>query len=456
MRSSSILQRRSFLMGFGAGAITLPFVRQLKARAAIKPPKRLFIMHSPEGFVTSTWAPKQSSGPINTLTNSAVLAPLEPVKDYVIALNGVAMHSHMMQKPYLQGHYGIAHMLTGIRNKGERTSPQGPSVDQIVASRIGDKTKFPSLQLGVQCKLPSNLNDKMFTYMSYRGADQPNPNEQSPLNVFNRLFANAMPSDMTRERLEAQLLRQQSILDLVKNDLADLQKTLGFDERPKLEQHLTAIREVEKLFDPKNPATVAANCAPPVLDNKGAIDLNANSNFPIIAKSMIDLTVAAFACDLTRVVTLQYCTGYGEAVPSWLGLGIIHGIVHSNNGATSSQRNKYERWFAEEFAAVVQKMKAFPESGGNMLDNSLAVWLSSQGEGGGHRLDVYQATLAGKAGGAIKTNQYLALGNTNGGSGAEPHNRLLLNMAHAMDLQDVTVIGEPSLCSKGAFPQLKA
>jgi hypothetical protein len=309
----------------------------------------------------------------------------------------------------------------------------------------------------VQCKLPSNLNDKMFTYISYRGADQPNPNEQNPLTVFSRLFANAMPSSMNQDRLQAQLLRRQSILDLVKGDLSDLNKALGAEERPKLEQHLTAVRDIEKLFDPKSPAAMVANCAPPKLDAMGGVDFQADQNFPLVSKAMLDLTIAAFVCDLTRVVTLQYCTGYGQAVPSWIGLGIIHGIVHqANSGATTSARNKYERWFAEQLALFATRTKAIAEPGGTMLDNSLGVWMSSMGEGGGHRVDQYRVTTVGKAGGALKTGQYLVLGQTGAGKPGEPHNRLLLNMAHAMDQQDITVVGEPSLCGSGPFPQLKA
>jgi hypothetical protein len=351
----------------------------------------------------------------------------------------------------------MAHFLTGVRNNGPKTSPQGPSVDQVIAQRIGPRTKLPSLQLGVQCVSP--ISDPLFYYMSYRGPGQPMPNEQNPVAAYQRLFAGAVPAgggqpnEATQRSIAAQLARRRSIIDNLTSEVAELSRALGATERQKLDQHLTALRGLEKLLEPNSSAAASANCGAPKLDAAGMMDWKANANFPWVTKAQTDLAVAALACDLTRVVTLQLSSGYGEVKPTWLGIdSAVHGVVHANMSSGNTPRRAiYEKWFAEQFAYLVARLKSVPEGGGTLLDNTLAVWMSSQGDGGGHRLDIYQAALAGRAGGYARPG---FIRNYNSGGGREPHNRLLLTMCHAMGLTDIATVGEPSLCARGPLDRI--
>src|SRR5207244_2123771 len=142
---------------------------------------------------------------------------------------------------------GIGGMLTGQPlNPGPFAGvgaapagwPAGPSVDQRIAAALGTTTKLRSLELGVQVGAADD-----YGRMCFRDADQPLPPEEDPARVYANVFAELHTDPAALARLR---LRRQSMLDTVGTAYARLLPRLGAADRARLDQHLTAVRELEQ------------------------------------------------------------------------------------------------------------------------------------------------------------------------------------------------------------------
>ena len=211
---------------------------------------------------------------------------------------------------------GIGGMLTGqMLNAGPFAGmgsapagwPNGPSVDQRIAEVIGTTTKLRSLELGVQVGAADNWGR-----MIYRAANQPLPPEDDPAQVYANVFAD-LHGDPTA--LAALRARRKSILDTVGAQYTRIAARLGAADRMRLDEHLTAVREIEqRLTTPFVPPTRPARTrrAP------AAVDRPANDAFPAIGALQLDLLVMALACDITRVASLQWSRSVSQVRFTWL------------------------------------------------------------------------------------------------------------------------------------------
>jgi hypothetical protein len=157
-------------------------------------------------------------------------------------------------------------------------------------------------------------------------------------------------------------------------------------------------------------------------------------NFPALVEAEMDLITAAFACGLTRVSTLAIGDGedYNIYFP-WLGLtgkGIEfptrhkHDIAH-RPGVNDIDHIHMERWFMSMFARLLDKLAAVPEGGGNLLDNTVVLWLNSLNSGYSHTVLKLPTIVAAGANMGIGTGRLLELG-------SQPHNKLLAGLANTV------------------------
>jgi len=223
--------------------------------------------------------------------------------------------------------------------------------------------------------------------------------------VFSRLFSDVMlgatgtanPQERAAafERLR---LRKQSVLDLVRRDLARLQKRIPTAQRATLQSHLAAVESLEKtLMNQTAGSAAAANAKLPMLD--ATLTPNNSANHPKLMQAFFDIIRTSMQLDLTRVVSFAFGTGNSAvsfadfaAGPS----GGVHNIAHqSKNTVTMDKLTTITLWYNARVAEFVQTLAAVPEADGSMLDNTLVFLFSEVGQWHEHN-DIPIAVIGGK------------------------------------------------------------
>ncbi|MEQ9322699.1 MAG: DUF1552 domain-containing protein, partial [Polyangiaceae bacterium] len=239
-----------------------------------------------------------------------------------------------------------------------------------------------------------------------------------------------------------------SVLDAVIKDYEAFNGKLGYDDRQRLEQHLEAIREVEKRLDAVGGFGEA--CELPIIDSPGSA-YEQESNYPVTGRAQMDLLVMALACDITRVASLQWSRAVSNVnfgnlgVPQQLSEG-HHSLSHYDDNQGAAQADLLEiNKNTEQFAYLLGKMDAIQEGDGTMLDNTVVVWVNELGKGNSHTRNDIPFLLAGGCQGYFETGRALDL------NGA-PHGQLLVSIANAMDVP-ITTFGVEEF-SQGPLPGL--
>lgn len=456
--SSPRLGRRQFLKTLGVAASALPFVPLLEAHAAPAPPRRIVFFFSSNGTIRESWLPGMKDG---ALQLSPILSPLEALKSRLLVIDGLC-HKVILEKSDRGGHAaGMNTALTGRTNKivdpahPLQSLATGISLDQLLADRIGTTTRLRSIECGIQVEPYL----RGLAALSYRGRLQPILPENSPYRVFDRLFRD-LPDEGAQQSLEtaARLADRQRVLEAVSLDLEALRRRLPKDDQVKLEAHLTAVREVGHSLT-TGAGSDSATCRKPELGP--ALDPWRNDDLPAIAKLQMDLVAMALACDLTRVATVQFGNGGASHRYTWLGrefakdpeLGAscmvrgFHALSHTDTKPTSrAMIVRINTWYAQQFAYFLEKLASIPEGSGSVLDRTLVVWLNELGDGGAHTHVLTPWVLGGDAGGFLKTGRLLSVP-------GEPHNRLLLTLAHAMGV-GLDEFGDPDYCAAGPLHEI--
>lgn len=442
------LSRRTLLRGAAGIGIGLPLLQAMEARGqTVTAPKRLVIVFTGNGTQQANWGPPAGSNPTETSWQlGEVLSPLAAHKSKLLVLERLDMESAHHGPG--DGHQkGMAHLLTGTEiqsgtlftgGNGEGTGwGGGISVDQVVANRIGNAVPFGSLLFGV--KVPSN---NIWSRMSYSAPGVPLSPENSPLAMFDRVFAPLSQSSEEQARIRT---RRLSILDYVRGDFEALNGKLGAADRAKLDAHLTTIRDIERRLNAEATEPGAA-CVKPT--RAATYDFMADANYPKTGGLQMDLLAMALACDLTRVATIQWSKSVSQATFPFIGITDRHHDL-SHNGdtdtVTQDKLTKINKWYAGQFAGLLDRMNGITEGEKTLLDNSVVVWGNELGKGNSHTRRDVPFVLAGSCGGYFRTGRYL---NMNGAW----HNDLWVSVLNAMGYTD-TKFGNPAYC-KAKLTQL--
>jgi hypothetical protein len=386
--------------------------------------KRLVVFFSPNGTIHPFWRP-QGSGASFTFPAGSILEPLAPIQQDVVVCDGINFVGFNNHAPGMRG------MLTANGTASGNTG--GMSVDQFIANKLGVKP----LGFGVESGM-WGANDQ--TRMSYATPSTYVDPEDDPVQMYQALFAGA---NLSPGQASALVARRKSVLDALTGDIAELRARVGAADQAKLDQHLTALRATEQ------GVASAAGCTAPAAP--ASQDKWANASFPAIGKAQMDLLVTALACGMTQVASIQWAFTVSPHVLTWAGVSTgHHDLSHSDDSNTAGVADfvKAERWYASQFTYLVQALKALPEPGGGagtMLDNTLVVWVKELGDSRLHDGVSVPFVLAGRAGGLVKTGQYLSF---NGIS----HQALLVTMCQAMGLS-TQAFGDPAV-SSGPLPGL--
>src|SRR5712691_12507855 len=259
------IPRRTILKGAGA-ALALPLLeamipaRTLLAQTAAVPAKSRFVgIFFPHGMGPGHWVPK-AEGALTEMPYT--LESLKNVKDKTVVLSGLwSKSAEPPEGTTGSDHWVAAAFLTGNKPRktaGSDATVGSPTIDQIIAKRIGQDTLLPSLQLAVEDPNSSSSNCGEGYSCSYTNSiswidlptpanepvqrTSPIPMELNPAVVFERLFGSGATAD---ERM-ARMRQNRSILDSVLGELAGLRKDLGAEDRRTVSRYTDEIREIER------------------------------------------------------------------------------------------------------------------------------------------------------------------------------------------------------------------
>lgn len=443
-----MLSRRRLLQYFGASSM-LPLLPPLEARAqSATVPKRLVVFYSSGGTVREQWLPTMING---TLTLGPILAPLESHKSQLLVVDGLGYYSS--PGGFADGHYGVLPAsLTGsvpvvVDSSNGTTQATGISIDQAIANAIGAQNPVRSLQLGVGVEMLAPDLDTL----SYAGDRRPLRPQNDPFATYQRIFGGVMPLVPGAQAAQQLVKDRKSVLDFVTFDLGRLKSVLGTSDRSKLDAHLEGVRQLENALAAAPPPS---SCGKPSLGT--AVDVNANDNIPALSKASIDMLVAALACDLTRVATLQHGRAGALHRHTWLGPDFsfansdgttgVHGLAHANGNPGPRQLlARCNTWYAGQVAYLMDRLKSVPEGNGTLADNTLVLWMNEFGNGGAHDKTQIPYVLLGSLGGHFKTGQLVSFP-------GKPHNALLVSLGQAFGLP-LTSFGAPAF-NWGALPNI--
>lgn len=432
------LDRRSILKGLCASAITLPFASLFAKTASAGPTpaiaKRLLVFYFPDGVPAPGGQPSRfhASGSETSFTLPENLASLARHKDACVFFRGLTMGG--TDSGSHPG--GAKKLLTGVDGGG------GESLDRYLARTAGASAPFRHVYLGAMATHNNASGDKFISYPSAGTTVAP---DDDPAQAFGRLFGSGVaagaPASPTTDPVAA------SVIDAALGDLTDLRGRLGDVERAKLDLHLEALRDVERRVKGLGAeALPACDQSPGSVAKIDPARLYDPAQFSQVLRAQIDVAVQAMACGLTKVAVVQASQHTSELVMSRIGGSPMykpssdmrsHQASHYGQPSDSKfdEYVKQRTWFVEQFAYVLDQLKARPEGAGTMLDSSVVLLCSEISDGNTHSHDDMPFILAGRAGGALRTGRLFDLP-------GRRHSDLLGTIARAMGDSSVHSFGQ--------------
>jgi hypothetical protein len=461
------LNRRLFLGGALGAAAASPWLRVSRALAGGTPaPKRLVIWHTPAGTVETHFRPRAGTSE-SDFTLPSILDPLAPFRDRLLVFGPTDVGDPTSRdyewrrrkgiSLFTEGGHTLATLLTG---SDPMATPEAwassISIDQLVAQRIGDATAFRSLELAVHDAWAGGAGARM----SYSGAGLPVPPEQSPRATYDRLFGPLLAA--VDPALARRMRRRRSLLAFGDGELSRVSAAMGTEERRYLDAHVEAIVELQRRLD----TGAGAACVIPEAPATGLERTETYNVRPVaFVNAQVDLMARALGCDLTRVASISFGRSDSHLLlPQIAGLptsmahhSLSHtdprhavvGVIDDPGGMGHAQLMAYSevnRWYMQELARFMSLLDAMPEGDGTVLDHTLIVGVNEISEGQFHTRENMPFFFAGGASGYFRMGRYVQYGD-------KSHNDMLISIAHAMGLEDVTTFGNPDFCT-GPLPGL--
>jgi len=392
--------------------IALPLLEAMAAPRAFalqnKPetPRRMVFVYVPNGVHMPTWKPT-ATGVDYVLPTT--LEPLAPFRDSLLVLSGL-VHDKARANGDGPGDHARASaaFLTGCQPfKTDGSSIRvGTSVDQIAAARIGEATRLRSLEIGLEGGSQSGQCDSGYacaysSNLSWSTPHTPCPKETDPRHVFDRLFRDGDENE-TKEVRAQRLKRRASILDWVRDDAKSLDKRLGANDRRKLDEYLSSVRELERRIEAS--ASGRANGVP-----DSARPTSAPANVTEHLHLLSDLLALALVNDTTRIATFSFANEGSNRSYAFLGVPEGHHDIshHGNEPDKLAKIQLVNRFHVEQFAYLLAKLRAAQEGDGDVLANSMIVFGSGIGDGNRHNHDDLPILLAGDGGGRVASGRHM-------------------------------------------------
>lgn len=416
MLPNATISRRTVLRGIGV-SVALPLLDAMLPRLAVagttaakELPLRFGVVYVPNGVHMADWTPKVE-GKLVELPR--ILESLAPLKDDILVLSGLTCDK---ARPHGDGPgdhaRAMSAFLTGAQPRKTHGADikAGVSFDQFLAARVGDATKFASIELGCESargvgNCDSGYSCAYSSTVSWRTENTPVPKEVNPALVFDRLFGSGQADEAAAARAKRHTYRK-SVLDLARDDAKRLQRSLGVADNRKLDEYLSALRELEtriakaqlqadKPIDrpdfPKPPSGIPKDYAEHV-------------------RLMGELLALAFQTDSTRIATLVYANEGSTRPYPFIGVPEGHHDLshHQRDPKKLEKICQINRFHMAAFASMLSKLKSVKEGDGSLLDRCMIVYGSGNSDGNRHNHDDLPILLAGRGGGKIASGRHVS------------------------------------------------
>jgi hypothetical protein len=384
MNTSHRFSRRHFLRGGGV-ALALPMLGAMTPRSArataVEAPRRMICINTNLGLHTPNLFPAEAG------KNYTLTPYLEAIKDF---RDEFTIFSGLSHPEVDGGHPAELCFLTSAPHPRADNFKNTISLDQFAIERLVPDTRFASLVLA-----SSNS-----TGLSFTRSGVPIPAEERPSRIFKNMFVDGTPSEI--EKQVQRLQQGQSIMDTVLAQAHDFEKGLGRNDRQKLDEYFTSVREVEQRLVK---AQEWAKKPKPKVEAKPPVDIASAVEVPARVRLLIDLMHLALQTDSTRYIT--FALNGLNAVP------VIPGVTqdwhnlshHGQDPAKLAELRIVELQQMQLFGELLGKLKATREEGSTLLDRTIVLFGSNLGNASSHDNKNLPILIAG---GGFRHGQHLA------------------------------------------------
>jgi Protein of unknown function (DUF1552) len=444
------LNRRTLLRGAGSIAIALPWLEAMgtekAAHGAAAPAQRFLAVYTPGGTVRAKYTP---TGTEMAPVLSPILKPLQPIMDLkkLVIIDGLDMKSAIGE----QHQAGIIAWLSGTSQNGTAYS-KGPSLDQVIATRLAAQKQRSKKSLEFAVRWATGKSKGLLSPINAINFEDntkfsPIPPRLDPVQIWTDLFGSLTPTAGG----DALIARKKSILDFVDKRYAALSLRLGANDRQKIDQHLTKIREIEQGLGGTVPPPMICKAPTKVdtadynprtglnsSDNGSVKDIATDNAIPKVGMYMMDMLVMALACDMTAVGTFQWSDTEAKHTFPWLNLAEHHHFYQHEGGFKPAECEKIGTWYSQMHLYLLQAMDKVDMGGHTLLDESVVLFGSELQDPPTHGKTNMPFMLAGGGGGLIggRWLKYASL----------PHNNLLVSILNLFGDTRQT-FGEAAYCT---------
>ena len=391
---STLISRRQMLRGIGVAmglpllnAMTPVFGHSATLAAARQTPRRLFGICNNLGLLPEHFFP----------SGSGVSYQLSPYLEYLAAHRDQFSVFSGVSHPGVDGsHSSDVSFLTAAPHPASGGFRNSISLDQFIAEQIGNQTRFPSLTLGVNPKRGQRS-------LSWTRSGVLIPCEENASQVYRQLFLQGTDAEVDQQIRKLRL--GESIMDTVADQSKAFQRRLGGQDRDRMDQYQTAVRELEKRLNnarewelsPK-PTTTAAM----------PIDPDSPSAYMEKTRLMYQMAHLAFESDSTRCVTLLLDSTNSPTITvkgSAISDGYHNLSHHGKNENKLQQLQAIDEAHMSLLNELLTNLKSTAEDGAALLDNTLVMYGSNFGDANKHTTTNMPVILAG---GRLRHGQHLA------------------------------------------------
>ncbi len=379
---NSPMNRRRFILKSLGATLALPALPSLMAsvvggtstvqtaKGAGVGARRFVAIGNLLGYQVKQFFPETTGSAFEQTT---LLKPLWDVRQHMTVYRGL---DHGLKG----GHFAVHSFLSGVLNSEAQNRPHGNvTIDQFMADEIGHQTRFPSLTVGSEGGIHGGCQ------IAWTKSGVRVPPITGPAELFDRLFVSDAPDRQARRKQENRL--QASILDSVLTEANDLSRRVNREDKDKLDEYFTSIRDVEKRLElrqrwsslPKPPAPFERPT------NKSKVQ-----DLPML----YELIALALQTDSTRIATLEIG---GDFLPQDLGIDkSYHGLSHhGNDEAAIKHLIALETYQIEQFGKFLARIAKLQDGERTLLDSTSVLFGSGIGDANTHKNSDLPIVLAG-------------------------------------------------------------
>ena len=370
--------RRNFIKSSTA-LLGLPWLESLggfaHAAGSVAEPRRLLLISVPLGLYREAWLPKGSGVGYES---SEYLSIIEEFRDYTTIISG-------LDHPGVgAGHASESRIFTGVPNNTRNAL----SLDQYLASKIGQQTRFDALTLAAGRSI-----------FSWTASGTMVPAESKMSNVYARLFLDE--SEAAVQRVVQDISHGKSIMGLSQLQAKSLKPQLSPADQDKLEEYFETVRETERRLI-KSEGWV--HTPKPKVNAIAPKDPAGGAEIITELRNVCDMAHLAFQTDSTRVVSFGYYRQTKVNVP-----GVTNGYHplshHGQDPNNIAQLKLIEKELFKELKVLLTKLKNTKEGDATLLDRTTIIVASNLGNASNHSTKDLPVMLIG---GRYNHGQHLA------------------------------------------------